>query len=116
MSVFYIVVVVIHVAVAVAMIAIVLLQTGKGSGLSGVFGAGGAASESFFGGRGPSSFLAKLTTAAAITFMVTALALAKLSSMPKGGRSVMTGGRKTEEKQPVKTPMRPPAKTPPTKK
>jgi preprotein translocase subunit SecG len=83
------------------MIAVVLLQTGKGAGLSGVFGGGGAASESFFGGRGPSTFLAKLTTVAAIMFMVTSLVLAKLSTMPRGGRSVMEDKKtKTEEKAP----------------
>ncbi|UCH77356.1 MAG: preprotein translocase subunit SecG [Candidatus Coatesbacteria bacterium] len=90
-----------HLIFAVAMIAVVLLQTGKGAGLSGVFGGGGAASESFFGGRGPGTFLAKLTTVAAIMFMVTSLVLAKLSTMPRGGRSVMDDEKtKTEEKAP----------------
>jgi preprotein translocase subunit SecG len=89
------------------MIAIVLLQTGKGAGLSGVFGGGGAASESFFGGRGPGTFLTKLTTAAAIMFMVTSLVLAKLSAMPRGGKSVMEDSKaKTTEKTPAK-PSRP---------
>jgi protein translocase SecG subunit len=46
-----------HIIFAVAMIAIVLLQTGKGAGLSGVFGAGGAASESCLGGPGPRDVL-----------------------------------------------------------
>lgn len=100
-----------HVIFAVAMIAVVLLQTGKGAGLSGVFGAAGAASDSFFGGRGPGTFLAKLTTVAAIMFMVTSLALAKLSSMPRGGRSVMEDKKtKTEEKVPAKP--KPKPKTP----
>jgi len=89
------------------MIAIVLLQTGKGAGLSGVFGAGGAASESFFGGRGPGTFLAKLTTAAAIMFMVTSLVLAKLSAMPRGGKSLMEDKKaKAAEKIPAR-PSRP---------
>jgi preprotein translocase subunit SecG len=97
----------VHIIFAVAMIAIVLLQKGKGAGLSGVFGAGGAASESFFGGRGPGTFLTKLTTAAAIMFMVTSLVLAKLSAMPRGGKSVMEDSKtKTTEKTPGK-PSRP---------
>lgn len=100
-----------HIIFAIAMIAVVLLQTGKGAGLSGVFGAAGAASDSFFGGRGPGTFLAKLTTVAAIMFMVTSLALAKLSSMPRGGRSVMEDKKtKTEEKVPAKP--KPKPKTP----
>jgi preprotein translocase subunit SecG len=84
-----------HVAVAVALIAFVLLQTGKGAGLSGVFGAGGAATESFFGGRGPGTFLTKLTTVSAIVFMLTSLVLAKLSSVPKGGKSIMDKAKTT---------------------
>jgi preprotein translocase subunit SecG len=103
-----------HIIFAVAMIAIVLLQTGKGAGLSGVFGAGGAASESFFGGRGPGTFLTKLTTVAAIMFMVTSLVLAKLSSMPRGGKSVMEESKaKTTEKTPA-APSRPWKATEPT--
>jgi preprotein translocase subunit SecG len=100
-------VIVAHVIFAVAMIAIVLLQTGKGAGLSGVFGAGGAASESFFGGRGPATFLAKLTTVAAIMFMVTSLVLAKLSAMPRGGKSVMEGKKGTPAERVPAKPTRP---------
>ncbi len=107
MGIAYPVVLILHIAVAVAMVAIVLLQTGKGSGLSGVFGAGGAASESFFGGRGPTTFLTKLTTAAAITFMVTSLLLAKMSSAPRGGKSIMKDTKKTEEKVPARPAKRP---------
>lgn len=102
MEILYWVVVCVHVVVAVAMIAFVLLQTGKGAGLSGVFGAAGGASESFFGGRGPGSFLAKLTTASAVLFMVTCLALAKFSAVPHGGRSVVKDKARTTEKAPVK--------------
>jgi preprotein translocase subunit SecG len=106
------VIIVAHVIFAIAMIAVVLLQTGKGAGLSGVFGAGGAASESFFGGRGPGTFLAKLTTAAAIMFMVTSLVLAKLSSMPRGGRSVTEDKKtKTTERVPAKPKPKPKAPT-----
>ena len=107
MNIFHPIAIVAHIIFAVAMIAIVLLQTGKGAGLSGVFGGGGAASESFFGGRGPGTFLTKLTTAAAIMFMVTSLVLAKLSAMPRGGKSVMEDSKtKTTEKTPAK-PSRP---------
>ncbi len=115
MDIFHPVVIVAHIIFAVAMIAVVLLQTGKGAGLSGVFGAGGAASESFFGGRGPGTFLTKLTTVAAVMFMVTCLVLAKLSAMPRGGKSVMEDRKtKTTEKTPA-TPSRPWKTTEPTK-
>jgi len=102
-----------HLVFAVAMIAVVLLQTGKGAGLSGVFGGGGAASESFFGGRGPGTFLAKLTTVAAIMFMVTSLVLAKLSTRPRGGRSVIEDKKtQTEETAPAPTAPAAPATKP----
>jgi preprotein translocase subunit SecG len=91
----------VHVVVGVALITIVLLQEGsKGAGLSGVFGAGGAATESFFGGRGPAPFLAKVTTGAAIVFMVTCLVLAKFSTAPRGGRSVMEKTKTTDTGKP----------------
>ena len=65
-------VILIHVAVSVALIAIVLLQTGKGASIGAVFG---SSSQTVFGGRGPTSFLHKLTTAAAVVFMLTSLGL-----------------------------------------
>jgi preprotein translocase subunit SecG len=107
MDIFHPVVIVAHIIFAVAMIAVVLLQTGKGAGLSGVFGAGGAASESFFGGRGPGTFLAKLTTVAAIMFMVTSLVLAKLSAMPRGGKSIMEGQKNAPAEKVPAAPSRP---------
>jgi preprotein translocase subunit SecG len=113
-----------HIIVSVTLIVIVLLQTGKGVGLSGVFGAGGAASESFFGGRGAGDFLTKATTAAAIIFMVTCLLLAKISAIDRG-ESVMektTTEEKAEKtrkgpKKPIKealpeTPAEAPEETP----
>jgi protein translocase SecG subunit len=89
-----------HIIFAVAMIAIVLLQKGKGVGLSGVFGAGGAASESFFGGRGPGTFLTKLT--------------AKLSAMPRGGRSIMEDKKTKAAEKARPRPTKPARKAPTT--
>lgn len=66
-----------HVLVSLILILIVLLQTGKGASLGAAFG---GASQTIFGSRGPGSFLGKLTTAAAIIFMLTSLVLAILSS------------------------------------
>jgi len=71
-------IIVIHVIVCVALIFIVLLQTGKGAGMGVAFG--GGASRTLFGSAGPATFLSKLTTIAAIVFMLTALSLAYLSS------------------------------------
>lgn len=82
----------IHVLVSVALILIVLLQTGKGATLGAAFG---GASQTVFGGRGPTSFLSKLTTAAAIIFMLTSLSLAYLSSR-KPASTIMTDQPKQE--------------------
>lgn len=73
-----ILIVIIHVVVAVALILIVLLQTGKGADMGAAFGGGG--SQTLFGSTGASSFLSRLTTIAAVVFMLTSLVLAYMSS------------------------------------
>ncbi len=69
--------IIVYVIVCIALIVIVLLQSGKGDGLAGVFGAGGG-SQTLFGSR-TGDVLTKSTTALAILFMVLSLALAFLS-------------------------------------
>jgi preprotein translocase subunit SecG len=64
---------IVHVLVCFILIIAVLLQSGKGADLAGAFGGGG--SQTAFGSRGPATFLSRLTSVAAITFMVTSLAL-----------------------------------------
>lgn len=71
----------IHVLMCIILIVIVLLQSGKGSDLASAFGGGG--SNTMFGSHGAASFLNKLTTIAAIMFMVTSLTLAILSAGPE---------------------------------
>jgi preprotein translocase subunit SecG len=75
----YVLLVIIHVIVCIALILIVLLQTGKGAEMGAAFG---GASQTVFGGAGPAPFLTKITTGAAIIFMITSLALAYVSSKP----------------------------------
>lgn len=70
--------IIIHVFVSVALIMIVLLQTGKGADIGAVFG--GGSSQTIFGGRGPTTFLGRLTTVAAIVFMLTSLTLTYIAS------------------------------------
>ena len=67
---------VLHVIVCVALIMIVLLQTGKGAEMGAAFG---GSTQTVFGSSGPAGFLNKLTTAVAIFFMITSLALCYLS-------------------------------------
>src|SRR5580765_2590967 len=60
---------ILHIAVCFVLIVVVLLQSGKGADLAGAFGGGG--SQTALGARGTATFLSKLTTGAAIVFMLT---------------------------------------------
>ena len=64
----------IHVLVCLSLIGIVLIQGGKGAEVGAAFGAG--SSGTVFGATGGQSFLSKMTTGAAVIFMLTSLALA----------------------------------------
>ena len=80
-----------HVLVSAILIGMVLLQKGKGADIGAAFG---GASQTVFGPRGTQSFLAKLTTSAAIIFMLTSLGLAlttaKKSSVMEGIKQEQT--------------------------
>lgn len=75
---------IVHVLVCIAMLPIILLQAGKGGGVSATFGGGG--SGTVFGSRGASTFLTKVTSGAAMIFMITSMALSWYASK---GRSVV---------------------------
>ena len=76
-----------HISVCLFLVIIVLLQHGKGADAGAAFGGGGS-SQSLFGSEGPVSLLNKITTFAAIVFMVTSVSLAYISSTSSTG-SVM---------------------------
>ncbi|OGW40516.1 MAG: preprotein translocase subunit SecG [Nitrospirae bacterium GWD2_57_9] len=95
-----------HVIVSAILIAMVLLQKGKGADIGAAFG---GASQTVFGPRGAASFLAKLTTAAAILFMVTSLGLAVTSSRRS---SVMEGVKQPQQTAPA-VPLAPPTDSAP---
>lgn len=64
--------IVIHLMASLFLIAVVLLQSGKGAEMGAAFG---GSSQTIFGSRGATTFLNKLTTIAAVVFMLTSLAL-----------------------------------------
>jgi len=66
------IIIVVHILVCVALILIVLLQAGKGAEMGAAFG---GASQTIFGSAGAMGFLSKLTTVAAVIFMITSLLL-----------------------------------------
>ena len=68
---------IIHILVCVFLVSIVLLQHGKGADIGATFGGGG---QSLFGTEGPVPMLNKITTAAAVIFMVTSISLAYISA------------------------------------
>lgn len=67
----------VHIMVAVFLIFIVLIQSGKGAELGAAFG---GSSQTLFGSRGAATFFSKLTTIAAVVFMLTSLSLAIVST------------------------------------
>ena len=79
---------ILHVIVCIILVLVVLLQTGKGADLAGAFG--GGATQTAFGSRGPASFLSKMTTIAAVIFMLTSIGLSLISTQ-KVSKSVLEG-------------------------
>ena len=106
------IVVVIHVLVCLALVFIVLLQHGKGAGIGAAFG---GSSQTVFGSTGAAPFLAKLTAAAAILFMVTSLGLTFLSRQKESSVMRGAGGKPAQQQTiPVSPAPAAPAKPAPT--
>jgi preprotein translocase subunit SecG len=97
-----------HVLVSAILIGMVLLQKGKGADIGAAFG---GASQTVFGPRGAASFMSKLTTGAAVLFMITSLGLAITSSK----RSSVMEGVRQEQTQPAApgVPLMPPVQQAP---
>ena len=74
-----------HVLVCLFLVVAVLLQHGKGASIGASFG---GSSQTVFGTEGPLPMMNKVTTAAAVIFMITSVALAWYSSRVGDG-SVM---------------------------
>lgn len=89
--------IVLHIFAAVFLVLVVLLQTGKGAAMGSAFGGGG--NQTVFGSSGAGNFLTKLTSGAAVVFMLTSLSLATLSS-EKESESIVP---ETEQTIPEKT-------------
>ena len=72
----YTAIVVVHLVGCLFLIFIILIQSSKGAEMGAAFG---GSSQTLFGSRGAATFLSKLTTGAAIAFMLTSLTLAVFS-------------------------------------
>ena len=84
---FFALLVTVHVTVSLALILVVLLQVGKGQSIGAAFGGAGS-SQTFFGSRGPATFLSRLTAVSAALFMLTSLGLAYMSAGGGQGSSI----------------------------
>lgn len=84
---------VIHVIVCVFLIGVVLLQHGKSADVAATFG--GMGSQTAFGPRSAASALSRVTTIAAVIFMLTSFTLAILSTRNAGGASSVLDGTKS---------------------
>jgi preprotein translocase subunit SecG len=73
----YTAVTVLHLLVCLLLIFVILIQSSKGAEMGAAFG---GSNQTLFGTRGASTFLSKLTTGAAIVFMLTSLSLAIISA------------------------------------
>ncbi len=79
---------IIHVFVCLFLVGVVLLQSGRSGGM-GVLS--GAATQTVFGGRGASGFLAQATSVCAMLFMLTSASLAYMST---SGRDSLARSRR----------------------
>jgi preprotein translocase subunit SecG len=106
--------VILFVIIAALQTLVILMQSSKGGGLAGSFGAGGMGA--VFGSRGTATFLSKLTAALAIGFMVLALFLGFLKSGSSGARSLVEQERQERTTSPasVGVPIVPGAQNPAT--
>jgi preprotein translocase subunit SecG len=115
----------IHFLVCVGLMVVILLQSGKGGGLAGAFGAG--SSQTLFGGRGAADFLSRSTTVLAAVFFVTSLTLGLAAAHTRGtGQSLITQEARQRAQQraaqqgagapaaPAPTPSAPPGGSPAT--
>ncbi len=90
---------ILHIIICIILILVVLLQAGKGASMGAVFG---GSSQTVFGSSGPGSFLSRMTTIAAIVFMLTSFGLSYMVSHK--GSSLMEGTGKPAAQQAAPAP------------
>jgi len=87
---------IIHLIVCFFLITIVLVQGGKGAELGAAFG---GSSQTLFGARGAATFFSKLTTTAAVIFMLTSFTLSLVTI--RAGSVVKKVPAATEQRQQI---------------
>ncbi len=79
---------ILHVIACIVLIGVILIQSGRGGGLSEMLGGAGQPAQKMFGTQ-TSSFLGKATSYCAIMFLITSVALGVLTSQKS--KSLMSG-------------------------
>ena len=95
----YTLLLIVFILVALLQILVILMQSSKGGGLAGSFGAGGMGA--VFGSRGTATFLSKLTAGLAAAFMVLALVLGLLKSSESSSSSLIEKERQSRGSSPA---------------
>lgn len=88
-----------HIFICLFLIGAILLQAGKGADVGAVFGGAG---QTLFGGRGPATFLNKLTIIVSVLFLLSSVWLAKIGN--KMGTETVIEKVPVEQAVPVETP------------
>jgi preprotein translocase subunit SecG len=93
----YILITIVHIVVCLFLVAVVLLQSGKSADIAAAFG--GMGSQTAFGPRSAANALTKLTTYAAVIFMLTSFWLAIIATRRTGASSSVLSGTKSAPTQ-----------------
>lgn len=93
----YILITIIHIVVCLFLVAVVLLQSGKSADIAAAFG--GMGSQTAFGPRSAANALTKLTTYAAVIFMLSSFWLAIIATRRGGSSSSVLNGTKSAPAQ-----------------
>ncbi len=75
----YLFVLIVHVVVCIFLILVILLQAGRGGGLSDMAGSGGMHEQNILGTQ-TNSFMTRTTTVSAILFIITSISLGIIST------------------------------------
>ena len=106
------IIIILHIVVCFALILIVLLKAGKGAEMGAAFG---GSSQTLFGSAGAMGFLSKLTTVAAVVFMITSLLLTYTSTR-RASTVIKEKPAQAAPVEPQKAPVQPQAPVPEPKK
>jgi preprotein translocase subunit SecG len=90
---------IVHILLAIGIIGLILLQHGKGAEVGAAFGSG--ASQTLFGSRGATSFLAKLTAVFALGFAITSISIGYMATHRNAPKSILEEIEKVQKAEEI---------------